>query len=153
MNLGTPAGLGPALFAALMLGGCVSGGSGGAGLFSSKPAATMQTVTNADGTEQFSVPSDGRAAVQAKLAQVVTEPIQEARISNAWRTAASARVTPNDYATCVSATTASGTRNFVMIVSNGGIGDVISGSAARTRCADAARVVQWVAFTEVVASR
>jgi hypothetical protein len=113
----------------------------------------MQTVTNADGTEQFSVPPDGRAAVGARLSQVVPEPIEEARISNAWRTAASARVTPNDYATCVSAKTASGTRNFVMIVSNGGIGDVISGSAARTRCADAARVVQWVTLAEAVASR
>jgi hypothetical protein len=153
MKFGRPAGFGPALLAALLLGGCVSGGSGVGGLFASKPAATMKTVTNADGTEQFSVPPDGRAAVGAKLAQVVTEPIQEARISNAWRTAASARVTPNDYATCVSATTTSGTRSFVMIVSNGGIGDVISGSAARTRCADAARVVQWVTLTEVVASR
>jgi len=156
MTFARPAGLGPALFAALLLGGCVSGGGSGGGvmsMFSSTPSASMQPVRNADGTEQFSVPSAGREAVRARIAQVVSEPIQDARISNAWRTAASAKVTPDDYATCVSATTPSGTRNFVMIVSGSGIGDVISGPAARTRCADNARVVQWVAFKEVVASQ
>ena len=153
MNFGRPAGIAPALLTALVLGGCVSSGGGVSGLFSSRPTATMQTVKRADGTEQFSVPPDGRAAVRARLSQVVTEPIQEARISNGWRTAASAQVTPNDYATCVSATTPSGTKNFIMIVAPGGIGDVITGSAARTRCADPAKVVQWVSFAEVVATR
>ena len=93
MNFARPAGIGPALFTALVLGGCVSGGGGGgvSGIFSSRPTATMQPVKRADGTEQFSVPSAGREAVRAGSSQVVSEPIQEARISNGWRTAASAR--------------------------------------------------------------
>lgn len=156
MNYGRPAGLVPALFAALLLGGCVSSGmSNVTDLFSSGPSGGgMQSVTNADGTSQFAVPANGRVIVRERLVQLVREPIAQARISNAWRTAASAKVTPNDYATCVSATTPSGTKDFVMIVSGGsGVGDVISGSAASTRCADRARVAQWVPFNEAMATR
>lgn len=139
-------------FAALLLGGC-GGGSFGANPSPSQPVA-MQPITTAEGIQQFSVPSDGRILLSQRLRQeIVAEPILEARISNAWRTAASASRTPNDYAACVSATTSGGTRTFMIVKSGGGTGDVIRGAQADQRCSDSTRVVQWVPFSEAVATR
>jgi len=113
----------------------------------------MAPTTTADGTQQFSVPPNGRTALRERLVQLVPGPIHEARLSNAWRTAASASVTPNDYAACVSASTGTGTSTFVIIVSGSGTGDVISGAKAGQRCSDPTRVVQWVPFTEAVVAQ
>jgi hypothetical protein len=83
----------------------------------------------------------------------VQGPITEAKISNGWRTAASASKTPNDYAACVSATTATGTQTFMIVKSGAGTGDVRSGAAASKVCNDTTRVTQWVALGEAVAAR
>src|SRR6202012_2235086 len=54
--------------------------------------------TTANGVEQFPVPQDGRSLLAQRLVQLVPGRITDARISNAWRTAAAAQVKPNDYA-------------------------------------------------------
>ncbi|MDQ0474871.1 hypothetical protein [Labrys wisconsinensis] len=139
--------------AVLLLGGC---GMGRAAL-DAQPvqSAAMAPVTTAEGIQQFSVPADGRALLGAELRKRVPGPIQDAQISNAWRTAASAQKTPDDYAACVTATTPQGNQTFVMVKSGGGrsagIGDVIAGAAAAKRCGDPSRVVQWAPLTEAVA--
>jgi hypothetical protein len=126
-------------------------------MFGSKPApatvATMAPTTTAGGIQQFSVPADGRALLTQRLTQLVPGPIVEARISNGWRTAASASATPNDYAACVSATTEGGTQTFMVVKSGVGTGDVKGGAAATKICSDPARVVQWVPLSEAVALR
>jgi hypothetical protein len=102
----------------------------------------------ANGVEQFPVPQDGRSLLAQRLVQLVPGRITDARISNAWRTAAAAQVKPNDYAACVSASGGRGTQVFLIVKSGRGTGDVISGTNALQRCADTNRVTQWVTLPE-----
>ena len=102
----------------------------------------------AGGIEQFPVPPDGRSLLAQRLVQLVPGRITDARISNAWRTAAAAQVKPNDYAACVSASGGHGTQVFLIVKSGPGTGDVISGSNALQRCSDGNRVTQWVTLPE-----
>src|SRR5689334_4281574 len=87
--------------------GC-SGGIGGGYFASSTPGGAqapvlMSPVVTADGTQQFAVPPEGRAVLRQKLADYFQGQVEEARLSNAWRTAAGAQQKPNDYAACVAA--------------------------------------------------
>ena len=118
------------------------GGGGGV-----RPGEIHGRVT-ANGVEQFPVPPDGRALLAQRLVQLVPGHITDARISNAWRTAAAAQVKPNDYAACVSAASGRGTQVFLIVKSGPGTGDVISGTSALQRCADGNRVTQWVTLPE-----
>ncbi|MDQ0394030.1 hypothetical protein [Labrys monachus] len=113
----------------------------------------VQGQVTADGVEQFAVPPDGRSLLAQRLVQLVPGRITDARISNAWRTAAAAQVKPNDYAACVSASAGHGTQVFLIVKSGPGTGDVISGSAALQRCADDKRVTQWVTLPEAIYQR
>jgi hypothetical protein len=161
MSFANRVALGAALAALLMVGGCSSGGIGTSlgGMFGSStapppaPVASMAPITTASGVQQFSVPADGRALLARRLVQLVPGPIADARISNGWRTAASANATPNDYAACISATTGGGTQTFMVVKSGEGTGDVKAGAAAAAICGDPARVVQWVQLGEAVAMR
>jgi hypothetical protein len=139
--------------AGLMLAGCTA--SGGGGFFSERvvavPAApTMQPIVTADGTQQFSVPPEGRAVLRRQLASIMQGQLDDARVSNAWRTAAGAQANPNDYAACVSATAGGQTRYFVWVVRGDSISGDVRGAPAAARCQDPARVVQWVPFTEAL---
>lgn len=104
------------------------------------------------GVRQFAVPPAGRAALRERLAALSGNagPIADARISNAWQTPAGFQQHPNDYAACVSATTGAGTQTYLIVVSNGGTGDVVGGNTAVSRCADAGRVTSWGPFREAV---
>jgi hypothetical protein len=111
----------------------------------------MAPVTTIDGTQQFDVPAGHRPLFSQRLQQLVGEPIQSAQISNGWRTQASASATPNDYAACVSATTASGTSTFMVVKSGAGTGDVKSKSEASAICNDPKRVVHWTLLNPAMA--
>jgi hypothetical protein len=137
-------------------GGC-SGGVGG-GVFSTsvtvppQPVAIAPTVT-ADGTQQFAVPPAGRAVLRQKLGEYIQGPLEEARVSNAWRTAAAARQKPDDYAACVSATTGGQTRYFLIVVSGATTSGTVSGPPAAERCNDPNRVAQWSPFPEAMVAQ
>lgn len=160
MSFANRAALGAACACLLMAGGCSSGGMGTSlgGMFGSAPTppapvASMAPITTASGVQQFAVPPDGRALLARRLVQLVPGPIAEARISNGWRTAASANATPNDYAACISATTGGGTQTFMVVKSGEGTGDVKAGAAAAQICGDPGRVIQWVQLGEAVSMR
>jgi len=76
--------------------------------------------------------------------------LDDARVSNAWRTAAGARAKPDDYAACVSTVAGGQTRYFVIVVSGATTSGFIAGPDAVARCSDPARVVQWGAFPEAL---
>lgn len=135
---------------ALPLAACGGGGMAGAPPTAQPRVVGMAPVTTAAGIQQFAVPADGRSLYAMRLHQLVPGPLQDAQISNAWRTAASANVTPNDYAACVEATSPAGTQRFMIVKSGGGTGDVIAGAAAEKRCSDPSRVVQWVPLDEAL---
>jgi len=141
--------------AALGLAAC-SGGMGGGYFSASTPAAPptqvlMSPVVTADGTQQFAVPPDGRAVLRQKLAEYIQGPVQDARLSNGWRTAAGAQQKPNDYAACVAAVAGGQTRYFLIVVSGAGVSGTVTGDPAAQKCNDPARVVQWVPFAEAMA--
>jgi hypothetical protein len=108
-------------------------------------------VVTSDGTQQFAVPQAGRALLAQRLVQLVPGRIVDARISNAWRTAAAAQQHPDDYAACVSADAGRGSQVFLIVTNGASTGDVISGAKAAERCADGARVTQWTTLPEAVA--
>lgn len=145
--------LGATLLATIALNGCgaTAPGSFAASVAGASEPTQMGAVTTVNGVEQFDVPPDGRSILSQRLQQLVGEPIQSAKISNAWRTSASAQATPNDYAACVNATTASGSRTYMIVKSGAGTGDVKDKSAAAAVCADQARVVHWTTLPEAMA--
>jgi len=133
---------------AAMLAGC-SGGMMASAPEPVQPALMAPTVT-ADGTQQFSVPTEGRAVLRQKLAEYLSGPLEDARVSNGWRTAAGAQQRPEDYAACVSATTGGQTRYFLFVVSGAVTSGTVSGAPAAQKCNDPARVVQWLPFPEAM---
>lgn len=112
---------------------------------------TLPAMT-ADGTQQFVVPGEGRGILRDTLVLRVQEPIASAQVSNAWRTAAGAQNNPNDYAACVSATSTSGTRYFLIVVSGNRTSGIVTGLQGQEKCLDRNRVVQWLPFPEATAS-
>lgn len=117
----------------------------------SKPVLTApQPVVTADGTQQFPVPQAGRVTLAHKLTQLVPGRIADARISNAWRTPAAAKINADDYAACVSADAGQGQQVFLIVTNGAKTGDVISGSKAAERCADGKRVTQWSTLPEAL---
>jgi hypothetical protein len=134
----------------LVLAGCSSYLSRPTPYYATAPAAPVAAASgipapNGDQIQYFRVPSDGRAALMARLETLAGGPgaYSDVRISNAWRTAASAQVTPNDYAACVSATTGRGIETWMIVVSGTGTGDAIGGAAGAKRCGDPTRVQNW----------
>ena len=134
------------------LAGCVSSGPRMGSVFGSAtqppaPVATANAIPapNGEPIQYFAVPADGRSALLARLDTLAGGPgaYSEARISNAWRTAASAQATPNDYAACVAAVTARGPETWMVVVSGGGTGDAIGGRTGAQRCGDPTRVRSW----------
>jgi hypothetical protein len=111
----------------------------------------MSPIVTADGTQQFAVPPEGRAVLRQKLAEYIQGQVEEARLSNGWRTAAGAQQKPNDYAACVAAVTGGQTRYFLIVVSGVGVSGTVTGDPAAQKCNDPARVVQWVPFSEAMA--
>ena len=111
-----------ALFGTVALAGCGATAPGSFVAGRVEQPVMMAPVTTVDGTMQFDVPPEHRVLFSQRVTQLVDGPIQTAQISNGWRTAASARVTPNDYAACVNATTASGSHTFMVVKSGGGTG-------------------------------
>ena len=137
-----------ALGLSIALAACTTSRFGGIG---SQPSANVSMTAN--GIEQFPVPQPGRALLAQRLVQLVPGAIIDARISNAWRTAAAAREHPDDYAACVSADAGHGTQIFLIVKSGPGTGDVIRGANAIQRCSDQARVTQWATLPEAMAQR
>jgi hypothetical protein len=131
---------------ALALTACGPSGGGPKPVYQEQAAA----VVTSDGTQQFPVPPAGRAILAQRLMQLVPGTIADARVSNAWRTAAAAQEHPEDYAACVSADAGSGSRVFLIVTNGSHTGDVISGAKAAQRCADTARVTQWTTLPEAM---
>lgn len=138
------------------LGAC--GGGVGGGVFSTSATLPPQPVTmaptvTADGTQQFAVPPEGRAVLRQKLSEYIRGSLEDARVSNAWRTAAAARQKPDDYAACVSATAGGQTRYFLIVVSGATTSGTVSGPPAAERCNDPNRVAQWTPFPEAMVAQ
>jgi hypothetical protein len=118
---------------------------------SSQQLAMMQSAPPPSGEpiQYFRVPADGRAALLARLDQLTGGPENrsDVRISNAWRTAASAAKTPNDYAACISAKTAGGLQTWMVVVSGTATGDAFGGPTGQERCSDPTRVTTWESVT------
>ena len=135
--------------AGLGLAACSAYGSRPVAVYTPPPAPvaaeTGIPAPNGDQIQYFRVPADGRGALLARLETLAGGPgaYSDVRISNAWRTAASAQVTPNDYAACVSATTGRGIETWMIVVSGAGTGDAIGGAAGAKRCGDPTRVQTW----------
>lgn len=138
------------LLALALLPGCGSAPAPQVAIVSPVPE---QPVT-AGGVQQFPVPPAGRAILRQRLTSLLGNEagaVSDAGVSNAWRTAASAARTPDDYAACVRATTPTGLHTYVLVVSGQTTGGLVSGPPAAQRCADPTRVREWVPFTEALA--
>ena len=112
------------------------------------PVNVSLPATTADGTQQFLVPPAGRGVMRDALVQRLREPISDARVSNAWRTAAGAQNNPNAYAACIETTSPAGSHYFMFVVNGSKTDDVVAGPAGQQKCTDPNRVVRWLPFPE-----